>query len=480
MSHTIQRRRFLQLSIAGSGLLWAGGRHGLGQCSAEGTLDSPGCRGSKAKVARLYLGTDSGHWPRPDLDLDAEKKIYDAQFEKLAGELKGIEFTTDAIVRNAADVEALKDRLAEADGILVIQLKMHSWPMINAILAAGKPTMMFAVPYSGHEWAGLGALQKQPEGARLACMFTSDLDQLATAVRPFRAIHHLRTAKILNLTSRDVPAYTDQLRERFGTQYQQIGLEPMLELYNSVPIEEARAEADRWAQAAIAVVEPSSDEIIKSCRLALAFERLLEREQATVMTADCYGSMYEPLCKAHAFPCIGFVRLNDMGLGGICESDIASAMMHIVFQGLVGRPGFISDPTVDESQNSIILAHCLGTRRMDGPDGPLAPYKIRTIMERAEGAVPQVFMRAGEPVTQARLVGTDQILYFTGTIIDAPDVDRGCRTKINVEVDGDVTNLWKNWSSGLHRSTCYGNITTELEHLCRFLGLTLTNELVPV
>jgi hypothetical protein len=42
--------------------------------------------------------------------------------------------------------------------------------------------------------------------------------------------------------------------------------------------------------------------------------------------------------------------------------------------------------------------------------------------------------------------------------------DRGCRTKIDVRADGDVTKLWKNWSGGLHRQTCYGDIKKELEY----------------
>ena len=170
-----------------------------------------------------------------------------------------------------------------------------------------------------------------------------------------------------------------------------------------------------------------------------------------------------------------------MGLGGICESDLQSAMTHIIFQGLVGRPGFISDPTVDESNNSIILAHCMGTAKMDGPDGPAAPYKLRTVMERQQGVVPQVQMRIGQKVTQARLLGTDFMPYFTGEIIDTPvslEHDRGCRTKITVKVDGDVTKLWQNWSDGLHRQTCYGDITKELGSFCRFKDIKMVNEAV--
>lgn len=208
---------------------------------------------------------------------------------------------------------------------------------------------------------------------------------------------------------------------------------------------------------------------------------LLDEEDATVMTTDCYGTMWDGTILLPAYPCLGFARLNNKGFGGICESDLQSAVTHVLFQGLSGRPGFISDPTVDESNGTIILAHCLGTPKMDGPDGPAEPYKLRTIMERQEGVVTQVQMRVGERVTQARLVGIDNLLYFTGEIVDAPvslEHDRGCRTKIAVRVDGDIHTLWRNWSSGLHRVTCYGDITKELSHFCRFMDIRTENEAV--
>ena len=99
-------------------------------------------------------------------------------------------------------------------------------------------------------------------------------------------------------------------------------------------------------------------------------------------------------------------------------------------------------------------------------------------MERREGVVPQVFMRTGKKVTQALLIGTDNLLYFTGDIIDAPDLERGCRTKITVKVDGDAEKLWKNWSNGLHRQTCYGDITKELRSFCKYKEIKMVNEAV--
>ena len=479
MDKEINRRNFLKIAAAGGSLCLGGsGILAFGANPRGSRLISPGCRGTKVTVARIYMGTSHGLWPEPKMDFRKEIRFYESQFDKLKDELSDVEFTINRLISSADQVKPLKNILKQMDGILLIHFNIGVRSIINEVLSVGKPTVIFAVPYSGHGWTSFGALQKQPLGAKLECMLTSDYSQLEAAIRPFRAIHHLREAKILNLTTRSFTQYAQAMKEKFGTEIKRISLDQTIDAYNAVSDSRAKAETSKWIEEASDIVEPSKGEIFKSCKLALALEDMLNNENATVMTIDCYGTMWDKTIKLPAYPCVGFTRLNNMGLGGICESDLRSAMTHIIFQGLTGRPGFISDPTVDESNNSIILAHCLGTTKMDGPNGPAAPYKLRTVMERREGVVPQVFMRIGQKVTQAQLIGTDNLLYFTGNIIDAPDVGRGCRTKITVKIDGDAEKLWKNWSNGLHRQTCYGDITKELASFCRYKEIKMVNEAV--
>ncbi len=475
---TVNRREFLARSalLAGCCALCLGGTPlwaAAPPAMAPGVI-SPGCRKSKVRVAKLYLGRPKAHWPTPRMDLEAEHQRYEAAFARMSKEFADVDFVVNELIMEKAQLARFQESLKQVDGILVIHLSMGITEALQEILAAGQPTVLFAAPYSGHEWAGFGALRKQEAGARLECLLTSDLSQLPVAVRPFRAIHHLREARILNVTSRPLPTeYVSTLAARFGTQIKAIDRPHMMAVYDSIPEAEAEAETKRWIRKAQKVVEPSRDEIFRSCKLALAFEKLLAEEQATVLTVDCYGSMYRQL---PAFPCVGFVRLNGLGLGGICESDLTAALTFTLLQGLSGRPGFISDPTMDESKKAIILAHCLGSIKMDGPEGPSAPYRLRSIMERQEGCVPQVFMRKGQKVTQAWLVGTEQLYYFTGDVIEAPDVDRGCRSKITVRVDGDCEKLWQNWSHGLHRVTVYGDLVPDFKRFCRFKGMTMVNE----
>jgi hypothetical protein len=474
MTSKMERREFLQMAAAGSALCFGASRvFAAGSAPKAPALVSPGCRGSKVRVAKVYIA-GKGLWPTPKLDLKAEVQRYEAEFARMKRDFADVEFVCTELVTSTEQAKPLKDKLAGADGILVIHLSMGAAPILNEILTAKKPTMLFAAPYSGHEWTGFGALRAKPEGQLLDCMLTSDTNQLAVAIRPIRAIHHMREAKILNVTSRNLnAAYLNSIKEKFGTEIKRIERQQVLDAYNSIPDAEAKAETRRLMRGATKIVEPDENEISRSCKLALAFQKIMDAEKGTAFTVDCYGTMYHQL---PAFPCVGLTRFDDQGLSGVCESDLNCSVTAVLLQSLTGKPAFVSDPTVDESKKGIILAHCRCATKMDGPEGEAAPYKLRTIMERQEGCVTHVKLRLGQRVTQVILPGTDQLFYFTGDVIEVPDVDRGCRTKINVKVDGSIENLWHNWAHGLHRQTVYGDVTKDIERFCKFKGIKMINQ----
>ncbi len=468
MAMQMGRREFLQLSTGGMAAL------GLGcWCAHAGgaPLISPGCRGTKVRVAKLYLGRPKAAWPTPLLDLNEEIARYEQYFEQARAEFADVEFLANRLLTEPGQVSEVAEALQQADGILAIHLSMGIPPILREVLKAEKPTVLFAQPYSGHEWTGYGALRR--EVPVFEAILSGDLNDLAVAVRPIRAMHHLREAIILNVTTRDFSALAERFKNKFGTTILPVSRERVLQAYETIPDELARSEAKQWIEGAEKVVEPDEDEIFRSCKLALALEKIADEENAVMVTVDCYGSMWRQL---PAYPCISHARMNNMGMGGMCESDLRSAMTQLVFQGLVGRPGFCNDPTMDVSRGAIVLAHCMGTPKMDGPAGKAAPYRLRSIMERQEGAVCQVFMEVGRKTTTAILATEELIHYFTGDIIEAPDLPRGCRTKITVKVDGDAEKLWQNWAHGLHRVTCYGDLTKDLERFCRFAKVELVNE----
>jgi L-fucose isomerase-like protein len=287
-------------------------------------------------------------------------------------------------------------------------------------------------------------------------------------------MQRLKEAKILHISDAEAnPAYTQAIRNKFGTEIKSLYLPELQKAYEGASPDEARADADRWTREANKVVEPSSEEILKSSRMYVAMRSLLAEHQAVAVTMNCLGmGLIE---KGMGYPCLGFVRLNNAGLGGVCEADLKSTMTHLIFSGLVGRPGFVTDPAFDLSNDTIIHAHCVAATQMKGAKSPTAPYLIRSHLEDYKGASLQVKLPVGEKITMARLIGTDLILVSTGDAVDSPFVERGCRTKLTTRVQ-NIDRFLENWSCGLHRVVFYGDHTRDIGRFCRFVQVRVLHE----
>ena len=144
----------------------------------------------------MYLGTSRGLWPKPNLDFEKEIRFYKAQFEKQKEELSDVEFVVDQLITSKEDLQPVVHRLEKADGILLIHFNIGIRPILTEILQIGKPTVIFADPYSGHEWVGFGELQKQKIGAKLECILSSDYTQLIRIIRPYGAPRHLAYGEV--------------------------------------------------------------------------------------------------------------------------------------------------------------------------------------------------------------------------------------------------------------------------------------------
>jgi hypothetical protein len=112
---------------------------------------------------------------------------------------------------------------------------------------------------------------------------------------------------------------------------------------------------------------------------------------------------------------------------------------------------------------------------MSGPDAPPDPYVIRSHLEDDKGAALQVKMRIGQVITSAKLINLDTMLISTGKIVDTPDVNRGCRTKITTEVP-DAQKILENYTGGLHRVIFYGDHVREIKRLAHFLPFNVVEE----
>ena len=98
MKPHITRRQLLQTTVTGSALYLAGsGISSLGAEQKGSKIISPGCRGTKVRVARIYMGTSHGLWPQPELDLKKEVRLYQSQFTQLKDQISDVTFVVDAL-----------------------------------------------------------------------------------------------------------------------------------------------------------------------------------------------------------------------------------------------------------------------------------------------------------------------------------------------------------------------------------------------
>jgi len=470
MSAEMTRRGFLGATAAGAASFGAAGR--FGQLHIPGAVAASVAGSSKVRVGKVYMGRPRPGWPMAKVELAAEVKRFEQYFAKLQRELADVEFVNGGLVSTPKQLPAVKGKFKGVDGILVIHLTLGIGGMLHSLLELGIPTMMFTMPYAGHEWHIIASMQRL--GKPIDVLPSSDYRDLAVAVRPFRAMRRLREAKILYLRDGGPdPKYVKAIKDKFGTEIKTLHYKDLERAYKAVKEADAKADAERWIREAQKIVEPSRDEIVRSSRMYLAMRNLLEQEKAVAIAINCLGMGL--IDRGLAYPCLGFSRLNSMGLGGICEADLKSAMTHLIFTYLVGKPGFISDPVFDYATGTIIHAHCVAATHMDGPAGPAAPYVIRSHLEDNRGASLQVKMRVGQKISMARLIGSDILLFSTGEIIDTPDVNRGCRTKITTKVDNPEKFL-ENWSCGLHRVIFYGDHTQDIRRFCRFMKIRLLRE----
>lgn len=479
MCKSLSRREFIGTTVAGAGAMYLAGQ--FGGRLAMGAQSRPTAALPAVKIYKVYCGRSHVAWPKPAFDPKAEVTKFDKHLAGVEQQLGNVQFIGGDLVQDAADAARVAANLRDADGVLLIHLSIGTLPMMQQIVDAGRPTVIFSQPFSGHEWMFIKQWEKA--GRRIALLTTSDYGELAMAAALLRVPARMRQSRVVcvpNCLAGSKPACDPkQVKERLGTDIVACSYERLIEAHKAVDPKLAEAEAEAyWLKPAKKIVEPTREEIIKSARMFLAMRSVLEQERAQAMTINCLGGL--PIDKL-GYPCLAFSTLDDMGLVGACESDIDSTLTKLMFGYAFGVPGFITDPLFDTAKNAVIHAHCTAPTKMDGPKGPRAPFIIRTHTDDDKGAALEVELRVGQVITCAKLANLDAMLISTGKITEITDFDdRGCRTQITTEV-ADARKLLDNWGAGLldgwmpqlHRVVFYGDRMQPVRHLATLMGFKI-------
>ncbi|MHA1729071.1 MAG: hypothetical protein ACTSWY_10105 [Promethearchaeota archaeon] len=101
---------------------------------------------------------------------------------------------------------------------------------------------------------------------------------------------------------------------------------------------------------------------------------------------------------------VAFFELSNEGYYCTCESDMDSITSFIFGLCVTGRPRFVSNHTIDISNNEITYLHCLAPNKLYGKKGPSAVYEIWYHGESSVlGASPHVIFSVGETATTIKI-----------------------------------------------------------------------------
>jgi len=410
---------------------------------------------------------------------DEEISTFRERMGRIKALLPGVEFVEEDL-RDRSNLSGL-DEDRNADGILFLSLSEGTDEAILKLMDSGLPMILYVEPYSWHVWCR-EILRTHRNAQRLMLVSSSDFNEVVEKIRVIDALTKLKRSKILLFDEREgedvkliygadsIERYVIRDVERkFGVRIEKLDKRVILDAYQEVDDEEVRSLMEVLMVEAEWVVEPSRDDILKALKLYLAMKKVVKERGASGLTIDC-------LAMLHALPttpCLGFSLLNDEGICAACEADLNSLLTMLILRYLAGVPSFITDPVIDTARNTVIHAHCVAPRRMDGENSER--FIIRNHSESRTGVSLQVKMRVGQKVTVAKFADLGRMLLSTGTIVDNPDLDRGCRTKVEVSVP-DAKKLLRTFSGGLHRVLAYGDHVEGVEELCRLLGIEVIRE----
>ncbi|KPK83453.1 MAG: hypothetical protein AMS27_12825 [Bacteroides sp. SM23_62_1] len=467
----ISRRKFIgncSTCAAGTILipylpLWAGGQK----------VFSPNIPKDKAKVRIIYGYPDPNQPNWPNIHYDFEGHIKEVQ-QILETGCPGVELMSyKTMVGTEDEGKKILAMDQDLDGYIVYLAGCLWGNLTETISASGIPTIIADNLYAGSGEFLTSYAWARREGHPVLAVSSSDYQDLVDAVNCFTCMKKLKASTILVVGSNaDL-----MIQNVYGTKVLPVDFDEINEAYNSIKQDVAAQVAAKWMNEAAEIIEPTKEEIIRSAAMYLSMLKLMEERDAQAITINCLGGIYSGQM-VEAYPCLGFMQLDNDGLVGACEADQRCTMTKLIMTYLAGRPGFISDPVIDTSKNQIIYAHCVAPNRMFGPDGPANPYHIRNHSEDRKGACNRSLLPLGEMTTTILFDhAKKQIIFHQGVSVENVDEDKACRTKLAVEVKGDINkllNYWDEWS--WHRVTFYGDLKKPVNNLADLMGFEVIEE----
>lgn len=238
--------------------------------------------------------------------------------------------------------------------------------------------------------------------------------------------------------------------QRWGVTYTDISIETVEKAFHEITEDEIGPEASLFAHRAKGIQEATPEELLRAMRLYKAIRRVCKEENLDALTLSCF-SLIQSL---KTTGCLALSLLNDEGIPAGCEGDLQSIMTLLMVKELIGKPGFMANPSfVDLDRNEVLLAHCSIPTKM------AEEFIIRNHFETESGIAIQGIVHPGE-VTLFKCGGEclDEYYLSSGHCIENTNMVTCCRTQLKVRLDKPADYFLHN-PLGNHHILIQGNYT---------------------
>jgi L-arabinose isomerase len=243
--------------------------------------------------------------------------------------------TAPVVVWNTQQIEALPED-ADFDLIMVNSGMCGVPEMTSALLRIGRPFWMVT------------SLMDDPKGQQ----------KLGEYIKAAGVIHQLKTARIA-IAGHAFEGMTDLMVDQLSLR-QFVGpvcwpVEPekvslaMVELESVKVSELMKKERGRFK------VEMDEGLFEKSCRLALALEKVMRDEKFDALAS--FDQVWLPDPRVGIIPSYGTGRLCEIGIPTSTEADITTLTAMLILQELTGQATFLENYVIDYKQDAMILSH---------------------------------------------------------------------------------------------------------------------------
>jgi hypothetical protein len=212
-----------------------------------------------------------------------------------------------------------------------------------------------------------------------------------------RAVIYGRPFDSSTVPSRNLDAET--VYKRTGVHLEFRPVEQLKPLLETVDPESAREEMERWKKGATSIVEPTDEDLFKSCKMYVLLRSIIEKEGLSGISIDCLSFSFNSE-EVLPVPCLAFARLRDEGFALPCEADVCGMLTSMVLQEISRKPSYFSNvSSVDMEKSSTVLRHCVAPLRLLGPNAAPLPYNLRDYHGMGRGVTPEVSFPTGLEVT---------------------------------------------------------------------------------